>query len=289
MQVGLRRHGVAVWCSTMILQRIVISLVGLLGLVAVPASAAPLDVRFDKFNEVTPAGGKIKNESMRTLMREISFALGPRSSGPWASQGSLGVDFAYELGVSGAHSTEDYWKKAVEKPSDTLTSHMMRFRKGLPQSLQFGANLGHLADSSLYSAGFELQGALMDGFKAIPDIGFRVGLNGIFGNSHLENFFNVFGDFGISKSFGIGGLLALQPWGSYSAAWTYFKPLAEKIIPDERTMQEITPKYTYELTLAQRASFGVRVVMARFQFGVEITRSFTDSLNLFTTRIGAVF
>ncbi|MSQ83631.1 MAG: hypothetical protein EXR77_12220 [Myxococcales bacterium] len=258
-------------------------------LAATSVGAAPLDVRFDKFFEVTTGGSKLKSESMRQLMREISFALGPRSAGPIASQGALGVDFAYELGMASAHSKEEYWVKGAQTPSDTLTSHMLRFRKGLPQSLQVGANLGYLADSSLYSAGVELQMSFIDGFKAIPEFGVRLGGNAMFGNSHLEGFYNFFGDATLSKSFGVGGVVALQPWLSYSMAGTYYKPLAEKLIPDDKTMADVLPQYSHDISLAHRGAFGVRVVSHRVQLGLELTRSFSDSLNLITTRIGFVF
>ncbi len=257
--------------------------------VALPARAAPLDVRFDKFFEVTPTGSKIKSDSMRQLMREISFALGPRSSGPIASQGALGVDFAYELGMSGANDKADYWQKGADKPSSSLTSHMMRFRKGLPQSLAVGASLAHLSDSSLYAAGFELQTSFIDGFRSIPDFGARMGGTAIFGNSHLEGFYNFFGDLTLSKSFGVAGVVALQPWLTYSMSGTYYKPLAEKIIPDDKTLADVQPQYSFDVSLAHRGALGLRIVSHRVQLGFELTRSFSDSLNLFTTRIGAVF
>jgi len=253
------------------------------------ARAAPLDFRFDKFAETAQAGSKIHSEPMRILMREISFALGARSIGPLASQGSLGVDFAYEMSVAGAHSSESYWKKAVAAPAESLTTHGVRFRKGVPHTVQLGTHLTHLADSSLYAAGLEIAVAPIDGFRNLPDFGVRASATGMFGSSHVENFVNASVDAGLSKSFGIGGVLALQPWVGYSAALTYFKPLAAKVIPDERTMQETMPEYTYEIMYSQRAAFGLRVVSHRVQAGVELVRSFTDSLNLVTTRIGAVF
>ncbi|MBM4343810.1 MAG: hypothetical protein FJ100_10605 [Deltaproteobacteria bacterium] len=256
---------------------------------ALPATAAPLDVRFDKFFEVTPTGSKIKSESMRQLMREISFALGPRSSGPIASQGALGVDFAYELGMSGANDKADYWQKGAEAPASSLTSHTMRFRKGLPQSLAVGASLAHLSDSSLYAAGFELQTVFIDGFRSIPEFGARMGGTAIFGNSHLEGFYNFFGDLTLSKSFGVAGVLALQPWLTYSMSGTYYKPLAEKIIPDDKTLADVQPQYSFDVSLAHRGAVGLRVVSHRVQLGFELTRSFSDSLNLFTMRVGAVF
>lgn len=254
-----------------------------------PAAAAPLDVRFDKFFEVTPTGSSIKSDSMRQLMRELSFALGPRSSGPIASQGALGVDFAYEMGMSGANDKADYWQKGAEAPAPSLTSHTMRFRKGLPQSLAVGASLSHLSDSSLYAAGFELQTSFIDGFRSIPDFGARMGGTAIFGNSHLEGFYNFFGDMTLSKSFGVAGVLALQPWLTYSLSGTYYKPLAEKIIPDDKTLADVQPQYQFDVSLAHRGAIGMRVVSHRVQLGFELTRSFSDSLNLFTTRIGAVF
>jgi hypothetical protein len=255
---------------------------------AAPAQAAPLDVRFDRFYETTADGTKIQNDAIKLLMREVALAMGPRSAGPISSQGALGVDAAYEIGFSGAKSTADYWKKGVDQPSDTLTSHVIRVRKGLPQSVQIGTSLTHLADSNLYAAGMEMQLSLVDGFQNIPDIGVRGGINAVLGNSRMD-FVTGAVDLAISKSFGVGGVAMIQPWLAWSPSITYYKPNLEPLIPDDKSLKTVLPKFAAAWPTAQRAAIGLRVVAFRVQLGVEFTRSFTDELNLITTRIGAVF
>ena len=92
-------------------------------LVAAPLQAAPLDIRLEKFYDSSaPESSRIKNDAMKSLVREVGLAIGPRSLGPIASQGSLGVDAGYELGISGANANADYWKRGVETPADSLVS-----------------------------------------------------------------------------------------------------------------------------------------------------------------------
>lgn len=298
---GYRGHSVgslAAACRS--LARAVGSRVGILGLcvaglcmaglcAAHAAQAAPLDVSFDKFYDTSSANGaRVQNDQIKLLMREIGLAIGPRSSGPFASQGSLGVDSSIEISTSGAHASADYWKKGVETPSESLTSYVFRARKGMPHSIQLGANLTHLADSNLYAAGVEFQASLIDGFKNIPDFGVRASINGVMGNSKMD-FLAGAVDVGVSKNFGILGVVSLQPWLAWSPGILYVKPNLEPILPNDKSLKMVLPKFDSVTAYTQRASIGLRVVSYRVQVGVELMRSFSDDLNLITTKFGAVF
>lgn len=253
------------------------------------AEAAPLDIRFEKFYDASaPATSQIKNDAIKSLMREIGLAIGPRSLGPVASQGALGVDAGYEIGISGANANADYWKRGVATPSDSLTSHSFRARKGLPQSLQLGTSVTHLADSSLYAAGVELQMSLVDGFRYIPDLAVRASASAVLGNSRMD-FVQGAADVAISKALGVAGVASIQPWLGYSYGLGYYKPNLDALFPNDQTLRPITPKFESGFLLSQRAAVGVRVVVARVQVGFEVLRSFTDSLNLMTGKIGVVF
>lgn len=252
-------------------------------------AAAPLDIRFEKFYDASaPSTSQIKNDAIKSLMREIGLAIGPRSLGPIASQGALGVDAGYEIGLSGANSNADYWKRGVETPSDSLVSHSFHVRKGWPQSLQLGTSVTHLADSNLYAAGVEVQMSLIDGFRYIPDFGVRASASAVLGNSRMD-FVQGAADVAMSKSFGVAGVAAIQPWLGYSYGLGYYKPNLDALFPNDQTLRPITPKFESGFLLSHRAAAGVRVVVARVQLGFEVLRSFTDSLNLMTGKIGVVF
>lgn len=258
---------------------------------AAPAQAAPLDIRLEKFYDSTaPETSRIKNDAMKSLVREVALAIGPRSLGPIASQGSLGVDAGYELGISGANGNADYWKRGVgeENVPDSLVSHGFRARKGWPQSMQVGAHVTHLANSNLYALGVEAQLSVIDGFRYIPDLGVRVSGAGVMGNSKMDLAVGAV-DATLSKSFGVGGVLAIQPWLGYSFGAGYFKPNLDALFPNDQTLRPITPKFEAGWLLTQRAAVGFRVVVTRVQFGFEVLRSFTDSLNLMTGKVGVVF
>ena len=253
--------------------------------------AAPLDIRLEKFYDATaPETSRVKNDAMKSLFREIALAIGPRSMGPIASQGSLGVDAGYELGISGANGNSDYWKRGVGEANapDSLVSHAFRVRKGWPQSMQVGTHITHLADSNLYAAGIEASLSFIDGFRYIPDLGVRGSVAAAMGNSKMD-LVVASGDAVLSKSFGVGGLLAIQPWLGYSLGVGYFKPNLDALFPNDQTLRPITPKFEASTFLTHRAAVGFRVVVTRVQFGFEVLRSFTDSLNLMTGKIGVVF
>ncbi len=255
----------------------------------VAASAAPLDIRFDKFYDASSTSTtRVQNDQIKLLMREVGLAIGPRSAGPVYSQGALGVDASMEMSTSGAHAASDYWKKAVDSPESSLSSWVIRGRKGMPQSVQLGASLTHLQDSNLYAAGVDFQASLIDGFRYVPDFGVRGSVSGVVGNSRMD-FLNGAVDVTVSKNFGIGGVLSLQPWLAWSPGFMYVKPNLEPILPNDKSLKMVLPKFDNITAFTQRAAIGVRVVSYRVQVGVELIRSFTDDLNLVTGKIGAVF
>ncbi|MBI5610318.1 MAG: hypothetical protein HY902_15685 [Deltaproteobacteria bacterium] len=262
-----------------------------LGLLILPslALAAPLDVHFDKFYDAsTTATTRLQNDQIKLLMREIGLAIGPRSSGPVYSQGALGMDAAVEMSTSGAKADNDYWKKAVDSPQSSLSSWVIRARKGMPQSVQLGASLTHLQDSNLYAAGVDFQASLIDGFRYVPDFGVRGSVSGVVGNSKMDFLIGAV-DVAVSKNFGIMGVLSLQPWLAWSPGFMYVKPNLEPILPNDKSLKMVLPKFNNVTDFTQRASIGLRVVSYRVQVGVELIRSFTDDLNLITGKIGAVF
>ena len=263
--------------------------VALLGcLVAVPALAGPLDVRFGSFVGNTPANEKVKSSGLNTLIRELTFAIGPHMGGPVASGGALGVDVGYELTSAGVNASADYWKDAADKPADSLTVHTLRMRKGLPHSVQLGTSVSHVSDSNLYTLGAEMQASLLDGFRFIPDFGVRVGVHAVMGNPEADIVASGF-DAILSKSFGIGGVLALQPWAGYQMGLAYANVRNQPVAQAAKAGPPEVRQFAQIYETSHRFGIGARIVAARAQAGLELQRSFTDDQNALTFKVGAVF
>lgn len=266
-------------------------------LLARPASAGPLDLHLDRLIKA-PSNDptlRIDNSSYKLLMREVSLAIGPRMSGPGQSLGALGMDIAYEISGSGANSGADYWKKAADKPESTITTQMIRVRKGLPHGLQLGTVLSHISNSDMWSIGAELNISLIDGFKNVPDVGWRNSVHTVLGNKDISMVI-AGSDLSLSKSFGIAGVLALQPWATYSMTFTYVSThqmpyFANDSTPhfDLATFKQFPETSALSDALAHRLAVGLRVVVAKVQLGGEFMRSFTDDLNVVTGRLGVSF
>jgi hypothetical protein len=108
--------------------------------------------------------------------------------------------------------------------------------------------------------------------------------------------FIVGADVAISKSFGIAGVMTLEPWLGYSMTYTYvgthqLLTFADEhaVRPDVIVVEEFGSWGNVSEALGHRAAVGLRTVVMRAQLGAEFMRSFTDGLNVITVKVGAEF
>ncbi len=253
------------------------------------ASAGGLDLDFRSFYDPKrEKDERTQSRAYQSLMSELALAMGSRMVGPGASLGALGFEASYELSFVGTNSEADYWQKSAAAPSATVTTGQLRVRKGLPYGLQLGANLTHLYDSNMWGIGAEMNMSLIDGFVNIPDLSVRTSINVVLGNADLGMLI-AGADLVLSKTFGIAGIMAIQPWASYSFAFTHVSTHQIDVYPTESTIQPDLMLLKQINNTSHRAAFGVRVVVTRVSIGAEFLRSFTDDLNVVTGKLGVDF
>lgn len=260
------------------------------------ALAGGLDLHFERFIDPTAdTRNEIENTSYKQLMREVGMAMGPRMAGPAASGGSLGIEAAYEVSGVGTNSTADYWSKAAGSPESIVTTQQVRVRKGLPYSMQVGGVVTGLSNSNLTAIGIEFGVNITDGYKNIPDILFRPSIHTILGNSQIDMFV-VGADLAVSKSFSIAGVMAIQPWVSYSPSFTHVNTHLVSLFPTDKSIRPVIARLAplgdashIADAISQRATVGFRVIVTRVQVGAEFMRSFSESLSMFTGKIGVTF
>lgn len=260
------------------------------------AHAAGLDLHFERFIDPNAdTRNVVENSAYKQLMKEVGMAMGPRMAGPAASQGSLGIEAAYEISGIGTNSTADYWQKAAGSPQSIVTTQQVRVRKGLPYSLQLGGVVTGLQNSNLTAIGIELGVSLTDGFKNVPDIIVRPSIHTVLGNSQIDMF--IIGlDLAVSKSFGIGGVIALQPWVAYSPSFTHVNTHLVSLYTSDKQIRPVVARLAplgdstnIADAISQRMEIGFRVIVTRVQVGAEFMRSFSESLSMFTGKIGVSF
>ncbi len=277
---------------------IVFALLSAMTTLSVPsqAFAAGLDLHFERFIDPTAdTRNEIENTAYKQLMREVGMAMGPRMAGPAASGGSLGIEASYEVSGVGTNSTADYWTKAAGTPESIVTTQQVRVRKGLPYSMQVGGVVTGLSNSNLTAIGIEFGVNITDGYKNIPDILFRPSIHTVLGNSQIDMFV-VGADLAVSKSFGVAGIMAIQPWVSYSPSFTHVNTHLVSLFPSDKAIRPIVARLAplgdashISDAISQRATIGVRVIVTRVQVGAEFMRSFSESLSMFTGKIGVTF
>ncbi len=269
-------------------------LVSTLALVAVMATplaalAAPLDLSLRGFYDPNrPPAEATRNGAYSALMSEMALLLGSKMVGPAQSLGALGMEAALEMSFGQTNSTADYWKNSVAKPSATVTTAQMRVRKGLPYAMQVGAVLTHLMDSNMWAIGAELNMSLVDGYVSVPDLGLRTSVQSVLGHSDISMLI-VGADLVLSKSFGIGGVVSLQPWGAYSFSYSNVTTRQIEVYPNDTTLEPDLMLLKAVNNVSHRAAFGLRLVVTRISIGGEFLRSFTDGLGVFTGKIALDF
>lgn len=148
----------------------------------------------------------------QTLAKELGVAIANK---PLAPGETLGV-YGFSVGIANTFAfirtgypdgvNPSGWDLADqdEDPPDYLFIPWLTFRKGLPLSLELGANAGWIGLSRTGVFGGYGRWAPLEGYRQVPDLCFQVGYAGYVGNDELEvGVMDMSATLGYSVPFGV--------------------------------------------------------------------------------------
>ena len=129
-------------------------------------------------------------DAYETVVNELGVAIANK---PMAPGETLGI-YGFDVGLSGtlAFTTtkedDSPWARVHEDgdPSPVMIIPTLQVRKGLPLSLEVGANMGYIVASRQTTFGGYGRWAIVEGYRPIPDLTIQVGYTGYVGNQELE-------------------------------------------------------------------------------------------------------
>jgi len=277
-------------------------------MVAQAATAAPGDFRLNArnkagegilFNGSTPDAAK-----WTRFTTELAYVLAPRLVEPAETLGYGGFQIAMMWGANVVSAGDGLWDVTERAQADggsaagVVQTLALDVKKGLPFSFEIGGSFAWLAESSLFAPGLELRWTAHEGFGLTPDFGLRGAVTHMVGSRDL-NLTTVAIDAVISKGFGIGGMLHLAPYLS----WSFLLISASSRVVDPTPTVEtdfganfVFPELSagdnvhHRLTIGARALFSVLNLSAQGDFemlekGPDGT-SFFGSVATFSVKLG---
>ncbi len=187
----------------------------LLVLITSPAWAGPYDLQLGRL-ALDGCGADCTQQRFDQLMTDLGFIFGPAYLSEASTLGLNGFEVSLESTFAALASDSARWKlSSRERAEPWLWLPRLRVQKGLPWSLQIGAELSHLPDSSQVVAGAELKAALHEGFFYWPDVAVRASIQRVVGARDYS--LTTWGwDLSASKRFAIAGTLQIAPYLGYS-------------------------------------------------------------------------
>jgi hypothetical protein len=88
--------------------------------------------------------------------------------------------------TDGLHPTGWDLASESEDPQNFLYIPWIQVRKGLPASLEIGANAGWIGATSTGVLGVYGRWSVVEGYRRIPDVALQLGYAGYIGNDELE-------------------------------------------------------------------------------------------------------
>jgi hypothetical protein len=191
-------------------------------LVAAAAVAAPQDVsilEMDDYDgastylpDTTTEGSDYVVTGYQTMVKELGTSIANK---PMAPGESLGVN-GFQVGIAntfsfirtgstdGTHPTGWDLADKEEDPDPFLFIPWLQVRKGLPASLEIGANAGWIGMTNTGVLGVYGRWSVVEGYRRIPDLALQVGYAGYVGNDELElGVMDMSATLGYSLPFGV--------------------------------------------------------------------------------------
>src|SRR5437016_1854362 len=205
-------------------------------LLAVPANAGPNDLQLWRLGHPDSLGCTACNGSpgdvpepgtpgaqarFHRLASTLGLAFVPPFQDPAATTGQAG----FEIGLSSSQALlrigADAWPteatQAIGAPPQVLLLPALTLRKGLGGSLKLGAGVQWLGSSTMMAVSGQLRWAAVEGLENAPDVALRAWGTRVIGSQDL-GLASLGADALVSRSFGIAGMMKLQPYGSFGVA-----------------------------------------------------------------------
>jgi hypothetical protein len=153
----------------------------------------------------------------KSLMSELGVVLAPRFLAPADTLGYNGFQIAFEASFTQIADKSDYWQKGVERVSaGFLPTLSVMARKGLWLPLpgfELGAGASKLIGANMYALQAYAKLALHEGFHGwpLPSLAVRGAVSRLTGSPEVD-LTVVSIDASVSKSFGLGGTVTLDPY-----------------------------------------------------------------------------
>lgn len=153
----------------------------------------------------------------KSLMSELSLVMAPSILTPADTLGYSGFQLDFDTSFTQISSNADFWQQGVQHVSGGFLSTVtVMARKGIWLPLpgfEIGAGATKLIDSSMYAVQGYAKLALQEGFHdwPIPSLAVRGAVSHLLGTSEVD-LTTVTIDAIVSKSFGIGGTVTLDPY-----------------------------------------------------------------------------
>jgi hypothetical protein len=212
------------------------------------------------------------------LASTLGLAFVPPFQETAATTGQAG----FEIGISSSQALlrigADAWATAGTQaslaPPQLLILPAVTLRKGLGGSFELGAAVQWLANSQMIALSADVRWAVVEGLESGPDVALRVWGTRVLGTQDLD--LGAAGaDALVSRSFGVAGMMKLQPYATFGLAMVNamstvvdFKPAAEdpsRPGADDQVFHAIT-LYNNRYW---RAGAGVRLVAGMLLAGLE--------------------
>jgi hypothetical protein len=208
----------------------------------------------------------------------LGLAFVPRWSEPAASAGQAG----FEVGVveTGAFLklSNDEWategSRGQSPAPGLLPITSVQLRKGLGGSLDLGLSVSYLPGSQILGLGAALRLSILDGIEHAPDVAIRVWGEHLVGSGEL--FVNELGgDLLVSKTFGLAGMLKVQPFGQFGMAFVQLDTAKIDFLPEgynassPLSFQDVFERVLLTDNRYLRAAVGARLLTGAVVFAVE--------------------
>ena len=146
----------------------------------------------------------------------LGLAFIPPFQEPAGTTGQSGFEVGFSMSEAYLKIPGNAWAttatQASGAPPQILALPTLALRKGLGGSVEIGAAVSSLLNSQMLGLSGELRWAPVDGVAYAPDLSLRIYATRVVGSQDLD--LTVAGaDLSISKSFGVAGMVRLEPYG----------------------------------------------------------------------------